>query len=168
MREKLARAVLRDLRQQGHEHVELRREGATVVFFCSLCGTRCYNDSALGDHLNGKGHARHYNSMHASDDECKRNFDDGKNLASVTTKLGEDSEKASSSASEEDCSVTETIGLGASTTSLKWIGSGELFIRTKSTGTPFVEASWFSWQGMYQCAETSWNDNDAARMEYAW
>lgn len=183
MREKLARAVLRDLRQQGHEHVELRRDGVTAVFYCSLCGTRCYNDSALGDHLNGKGHARHYNSVHASDGECTRNFNDEQNLASPTTKtVGDDewdvAKKASPSSSSEECYVkveplslrrdSETLVVGASTTSLKWIGSGELFLRTKSTGTPFVEASWFSWQGMYQCAEMSWNEIDnAARMEYA-
>lgn len=192
MREKLARAVLRDLRQQGHEHVELRRDGVTAVFYCSLCGTRCYNDSALGDHLNGKGHARHYKSVRNSDGEWqkqeKRAFVDdteSQNLASTTT-TGDDCGGAakieSPSSSSEDCYVkvepssqdrdSETILAGpstmSSTTSLKWIGSGELFLRTKSTGTPFVEASWFSWQGMYKSAEMSWNGSgNAARMEYA-
>lgn len=180
MREKLARAVLRDLRQQGHEHVELRRDGLTAVFYCSLCGTRCYNDSALGDHLNGKGHARHYNSVHGSDGEwekpCKRSFNDA-NLASSTATAGVEwdaGKKASPSSSSEECYLkveprdAETIVVGASTTSLKWIGTGELFLRVKSTGTPYVEASWFSWQGMYKCAEMSWNEMDnAARMEYA-
>ena len=190
MREKLARAVLRDLRQQGHEHVELRRDGVTAVFYCSLCGTRCYNDSALGDHLNGKGHARHFKSVRDADGkwrkESKRAFSgdsESQNLAS-TTATGDawDAGKNESSSSSEECYMkmdpsslkkeSETILAGASTmsstTSLKWIGSGELFLRTKSTGTLFVEASWFSWQGMYKSTEMSWNGNsNAARMEYA-
>jgi hypothetical protein len=196
MREKLARAVLRDLRQQGHEHVELRRDGVTPVFYCSLCGTRCYNDSALGDHLNGKGHARHYKSVRDSDGEwqrqAKRTFNsdgdaESQNLASstttTTTTTGDewDAGRNESSSSEECCVKVEPSSLErdsetiladastmSSTTSLKWIGSGELFLRTKSTGTPFVEASWFSWQGMYHAAEISWSGNgNAARMEYA-
>lgn len=196
MREKLARAVLRDLRQQGHEHVELRRDGVTAVFYCSLCGTRCYNDSALGDHLNGKGHARHYKSVRDSDGEwqkqAKRTFNgdtESQSLASTTTtttSAGGDEWDAgkneSPSSSSEECYVkvepsslerdSETILAGASTmsstTSLKWIGSGELFLRTKSTGMPVVEASWFAWQGMYKSAEMSWSGNgNAARMEYA-
>ncbi|KAG0621677.1 hypothetical protein M758_3G039800 [Ceratodon purpureus] len=198
MREKLARAVLRDLRQQGHEHVELRRDGVTAVFYCSLCGTRCYNDSALGDHLNGKGHAR--KSVRDSNGEwqkqTKRAFNDDResqNLAStttttttVTTAAGRDEWDAgkneSPSSSSGECYVkvepssserySETIFAGestmSSTTSLKWIGSGELFLRTKPTGMPFVEASWFSWQGMYKSADMSWSGNgNAARMEYA-
>ncbi|XP_024381715.1 uncharacterized protein [Physcomitrium patens] len=188
MREKLARAVLRDLRQQGHEHVELRRDGVTAVFYCALCGTRCYNDSAIADHLNGKGHARHYESVRAEvrglkNNTSKRSLSYESEEQSFDFLSRWDGEKKSSLASSEDGGVkleptsswsgSESKGAvvastTTSTTSLKWIGSGELFLRSKATGSPFVEASWFSWQGMYKSVERSWNGKiNATRMEYA-
>ncbi|XP_024362744.1 uncharacterized protein [Physcomitrium patens] len=182
MKEKFARVVLRGLRLQGRDYVELRRDGATAVFYCSLCGTRCYNDAALSDHLNGKAHARHEKSAHATvgarPKQVKRALVDvdGKNESLLTT----------AAKTREECGAGQTSSLSgevlslrggcqshdvftkSSTTSLKWIGSGELFLRIKSMGNPFVEATWFSWQNMCKSAEKSWNENtNAAKKEYA-
>eukprot|EP01018_Ginkgo_biloba_P037324 Gb_02859 [translate_table: standard] len=58
VKEGAAKVVLRDVWRHGHEIVELTQEGKRVIFFCSLCSTRCYNDGLLSDHLNGNLYAR--------------------------------------------------------------------------------------------------------------
>lgn len=35
-------------------------DGVIVVFYCVLCGIRCYNDSVIVDYLNGKGYVCYY------------------------------------------------------------------------------------------------------------
>lgn len=159
MREELARAVLRDARQRGHEHVELRHDGPHTIFCCTLCETRCYSDAALGDHLNGNRHKRRVNVLRASgavvrEQEPQRVFNIGQE--------------------QQPSSVTSTAGVGvgtsttSSTTSLQWIGSGQLSLKTNSTGSvPVVEASWFTWQGMFKPVELNLHEEYAGRMEYA-
>uniref|UniRef100_A0A7I4BZB5 U1-type domain-containing protein n=1 Tax=Physcomitrium patens TaxID=3218 RepID=A0A7I4BZB5_PHYPA len=183
MRENLARAVVRDLRHQGHEHVVLRRDGVTAVLYCSLCDTRCYNEAALWDHLNGKSHSRHYESVRAKGEawgkQAKREFVDvdADDDSWATTATGarerwDAGNKGSTLSDEESCLEGEFEGHGvsatSSTTSLKWIGSGELLLKTKATGSAYVEASWFFWQGMYKLTAKNWNKSGGpSGIEYA-
>lgn len=56
LREQLARTTLKNVRAKGHPYVELREDGKRFVFFCTLCLSPCYSDSALYDHLRGNLH----------------------------------------------------------------------------------------------------------------
>ncbi|CAM6082047.1 unnamed protein product [Calypogeia fissa] len=58
MKEGAARAVLREAWLRGQRCVELQRDGKRTIFVCTKCGTRCYSDAALVDHLQGNMHAR--------------------------------------------------------------------------------------------------------------
>lgn len=58
MKEGAARAVLREAWLRGQRCVELQRDGKRTIFVCTRCGTRCYSDAALVDHLQGNMHAR--------------------------------------------------------------------------------------------------------------
>lgn len=58
LREISARTTLREVRQKGHEYVELRHVGKRVIFFCTLCLTPCYSDTVLFDHLQGNFHSQ--------------------------------------------------------------------------------------------------------------
>uniref|UniRef100_A0A0D9XL64 C2H2-type domain-containing protein n=1 Tax=Leersia perrieri TaxID=77586 RepID=A0A0D9XL64_9ORYZ len=60
IREIAAKATLRDVRQNGHTYVELRRVGKRVIFFCTICLTECFSDTVLFDHLKGNLHTRRY------------------------------------------------------------------------------------------------------------
>ncbi|TVU32149.1 hypothetical protein EJB05_23868, partial [Eragrostis curvula] len=60
IREIAAKATLREVRQNGHTYVELRRAGKRVIFFCTICLTECFSDNVLFDHLKGNLHARRY------------------------------------------------------------------------------------------------------------
>ncbi|GJM91130.1 hypothetical protein PR202_ga07476 [Eleusine coracana subsp. coracana] len=60
VREIAAKATLREVRQNGHTYVELRRVGKRVIFFCTICLTECFSDTVLFDHLKGNLHARRY------------------------------------------------------------------------------------------------------------
>ncbi|KAF3782464.1 hypothetical protein EJ110_NYTH34283 [Nymphaea thermarum] len=60
MRETAAKAILRGVRALGHRSVEIREDGKQFIFFCSVCLTPCYSDSALFDHLGGSLHSRRY------------------------------------------------------------------------------------------------------------
>jgi hypothetical protein len=60
IREIAAKATLREVRQNGHTYVELRRVGKRVIFFCTICLTECFSDNVLFDHLKGNLHARRY------------------------------------------------------------------------------------------------------------
>ncbi|KAG8092149.1 hypothetical protein GUJ93_ZPchr0012g22087 [Zizania palustris] len=60
IREIAAKATLREVRQNGHTYVELRRVGRRVIFFCTICLTECFSDTVLFDHLKGNLHARRY------------------------------------------------------------------------------------------------------------
>lgn len=58
LREIAARTTLREVRQKGHEYVELRHVGKRIIFFCTLCLTPCYSDTVLFDHLQGNFHSQ--------------------------------------------------------------------------------------------------------------
>ncbi|KQJ97320.1 uncharacterized protein LOC100839226 isoform X1 [Brachypodium distachyon] len=60
VREIAAKATLREVRQNGHTYVELRRVGKRVIFFCTICLTECFSDNVLFDHLKGNLHSRRY------------------------------------------------------------------------------------------------------------
>lgn len=60
IREIAAKATLREVRQDGHTYVELRRVGKRVIFFCTICLTECFSDNVLFDHLKGNLHSRRY------------------------------------------------------------------------------------------------------------
>ncbi|KAL6883524.1 hypothetical protein ACP4OV_010938 [Aristida adscensionis] len=60
IREIAAKATLREVRQNGHTYVELRRVGKRVIFFCTICLTECFSDNVLFDHLKGNLHSRRY------------------------------------------------------------------------------------------------------------
>ncbi|KAM0915523.1 hypothetical protein ACQ4PT_010788 [Festuca glaucescens] len=60
IREIAAMATLREVRQNGHAYVELRRAGKRVIFFCTICLTECFSDNVLFDHLRGNLHSRRY------------------------------------------------------------------------------------------------------------
>ncbi|XP_077241760.1 acyl-UDP-N-acetylglucosamine O-acyltransferase [Tasmannia lanceolata] len=60
LREVIARATLRGIRNQGHLYVELREDGKRFIFFCTLCLSPCYSDSILFDHLKGNLHRQRY------------------------------------------------------------------------------------------------------------
>jgi hypothetical protein len=60
IREIAAKATLREVRQNGHTYVELRRAGKRVIFFCTICLTECFSDNVLFDHLKGNLHSRRY------------------------------------------------------------------------------------------------------------
>lgn len=60
IREIAAKATLREVRQDGHTYVELRRAGKRVIFFCTICLTECFSDNVLFDHLKGNLHSRRY------------------------------------------------------------------------------------------------------------
>ncbi|CAN6456108.1 unnamed protein product [Victoria cruziana] len=60
MREAAAKAILRGVRALGHLSVEIREDGKQFIFFCTVCLTPCYSDSALFDHLGGSLHLRRY------------------------------------------------------------------------------------------------------------
>uniref|UniRef100_A0A0D3HFA7 C2H2-type domain-containing protein n=1 Tax=Oryza barthii TaxID=65489 RepID=A0A0D3HFA7_9ORYZ len=60
IREIAAKATLREVRQNGHTYVELRRVGKRVIFFCTICLTECFSDTVLFDHLKGNLHSRRY------------------------------------------------------------------------------------------------------------
>ncbi|XP_047306862.1 uncharacterized protein LOC124910279 [Impatiens glandulifera] len=56
LKEILARRTLDSVRLQGHKYVELREDGKSFVFFCTLCLAPCYSDTVLYDHLKGNLH----------------------------------------------------------------------------------------------------------------
>lgn len=186
MREELARVVLREVLQRGCKHVELRRDGPHTIFFCTLCGTRCYSDAALADHLNGQRHARLSGPVRDSAEvqghpQGLHNFP--QDLKPLSTRISEEPEGSSSvltnegsyeggetTQEETELAVSSTSAalVASSTTSLTWIGSGQLFLKTHSNnGTPLVEAAWFCWQGMHKPVEMSGQEGNAGRMEYA-
>ncbi|KAG9441040.1 hypothetical protein H6P81_016894 [Aristolochia fimbriata] len=60
LREAMALATLREVHSKGHPYVEIRKDGKRPIFFCTLCLSRCYSDSALNDHLRGYIHSQRY------------------------------------------------------------------------------------------------------------
>ncbi|XP_068645459.1 uncharacterized protein [Aristolochia californica] len=60
LREAMALATLREVHNKGHLYVEIRKDGKRPIFFCTLCLSRCYSDSALNDHLGGYIHSQRY------------------------------------------------------------------------------------------------------------
>ncbi|XP_042457102.1 uncharacterized protein LOC122041475 [Zingiber officinale] len=66
LREIAARTTLREVRQKGHEYVELRHVGKRIIFFCTLCLTPCYSDTVLFDHLQGNFHSQRFAAAKAT------------------------------------------------------------------------------------------------------
>lgn len=58
LKDQLVYTTLRNVRSQGHTYIELREDGKSLVFFCTLCMKACYSDSILFGHLNGSVHRR--------------------------------------------------------------------------------------------------------------
>lgn len=56
LKEQLARTTLRNVRLQGHNYVDLRKDGKRSIFFCTLCLAPCYSDCVLYNHLKGSLH----------------------------------------------------------------------------------------------------------------
>jgi hypothetical protein len=185
MREDTARAVLRDARQRGHDHVELRRDGPHTIFYCNLCGTRCYSDAALADHLNGNRHGRRSAMTRASslvvrEQQLPQSWPTVVPASrSLLKRPGEETESESTAVAMVSQNGGGDIGgksreeivpglTGSATTSLRWMGSGQLFLKMLGNGgAPPVEAAWFCWYGMHRPVEVIWQDGSAGRMEYA-
>ncbi|KAJ4975963.1 hypothetical protein NE237_001069 [Protea cynaroides] len=64
VRELANNMILRNVRSQGHEYVELRMEGTQGkqrhIFFCILCLSPCYGEDNLFQHLHGNLHKERY------------------------------------------------------------------------------------------------------------
>ncbi|PIA41208.1 hypothetical protein AQUCO_02300186v1 [Aquilegia coerulea] len=56
LREKAAKLTLSQVHKDGHVCVEIRQDGKRYIFFCVLCHSPCYSDTALFDHLRGHIH----------------------------------------------------------------------------------------------------------------
>eukprot|EP00249_Psilotum_nudum_P022393 c28501_g1_i1 orf=612-2114(-) len=149
-------AVLRDAWQQGHYSVELRRDGRRVIFFCTLCSTRCYSDAALSDHLNGNQHVRR-----AAFEATASTVSDSPFFATVESSSASDPRNGSAF---EKCSAMDAspnhqiVSLPVSAalqpymlgqfppSSLKWLGYGQLVLREASCGpTPQAREAWCHW-----------------------
>ncbi|KAH7332503.1 hypothetical protein KP509_20G091400 [Ceratopteris richardii] len=136
-----ARAVLRDAWQGGHHYVELRQDGTTFVFYCTLCSTPCYSDTTLADHLKGNQHTRRLNSttlpssqplgddgdFFADKDELSNVFK-GKSMSDSTTEL----------------KLNLADPFPAS--SIEWIGSSQVFL-AEAFSDKQVQQIWCEWYG---------------------
>lgn len=66
LKEQLFRKTLRNVRLQGHTYVDLRGDGKSYIFFCTMCLTPCYSDAVLFDHLSGNLHKERYTAAKAT------------------------------------------------------------------------------------------------------
>jgi hypothetical protein len=149
--------------------VELQRDGKRTIFVCTRCGTRCYSDAALLDHLQGNVHARLSVALKS---------EVANNASPITTPVssrdggveewgpivvpggggsvteGASHDVSASLARGEKSNLAEfTVALPAKT-SLEWIGSGELLFSVSSAGAAsVVDCSWFNWKGKEKGAE---------------
>lgn len=161
MKDGAARAVLREAWLRGQRCVELQRDGRRTIFFCTRCGTRCYSDSALVDHLRGNLHARLSAALAAEKHAGSRAGGEGRAIE------GRGREKEEKAANPRDVSADYGRGAwgvaegggggeekrvgggggggassiaiagpngvaGPSLTALEWIGKGELFFSVRS------------------------------------
>lgn len=152
-REIAARAVLRDAWQNGHQCVDLRRDGRAIIFFCTLCSTRCYSDATLADHLKGNYHTRRLanasgSSLLLSDSEEGR-FDETDQLATGVK------EKAKTDLATLSKSSLVPDSAGAfPASSLEWIGSGQIFLKEGlSEPSRQVRGVWCQWLGRNGASE---------------
>lgn len=142
-----ARAVLRDVWQNGHRCVELQQDGRALVFYCALCSTRCYSDATLADHLRGNQHARRLAnasvlSFHSFGGE-KVSYTEEEQLASARKGKCKNELAALSKSSL----VPDSIG-PFPTSSLEWIGSGQIFLKEGlSEPSQQVQQVWCQWFG---------------------
>ncbi|KAF5205242.1 Acyl-udp-n-acetylglucosamine o-acyltransferase, partial [Thalictrum thalictroides] len=60
LREKAAKLTLANVHKEGHICVEIRQDGKRYIYFCVLCHSRCYSDTALFDHLKGHIHRNRF------------------------------------------------------------------------------------------------------------
>ncbi|BBM99137.1 hypothetical protein MPTK1_1g19050 [Marchantia polymorpha subsp. ruderalis] len=189
MKEGAARAVLREAWLRGHRCVELQRDGRRTIFVCTRCGTRCYSDGALVDHLQGNLHARL--SAQASAPQHAAILKTGSGERSIL-KRGKEQDDGEAGAGVAGQDFTSPEGLAvvphslsprdsqilladasgapeASKTPLQWIGSGELFFSLRFAGAaPLVEASWFCWRGKGKSTpEAGWQSGQAGGIVYA-
>lgn len=195
VREGAARAVLRDAWNHGHETVELRQDGKRVIFFCTLCSTRCYSDGALSDHLNGNLHARRYAaakisilaspawpfndgvvfSFPSSKQEGMRTFSPPppvpNNSSSGNNKKNYTDEvqcRERSPVKESELSNPRfSCKVGTSSFPLEWIGCGHVFMRVLQfgTGNPAVKAVWCCWLGEKRGRELESQDSNTSLPE---
>ncbi|KAH9318624.1 hypothetical protein KI387_020393, partial [Taxus chinensis] len=154
VKEGAARAVLKDVWRQGHESVELRQDGKRVIFFCRLCSTRCYSDSALSDHLNGNLHARRWQSSSSSAAIASSPWPFNDGLVFLFP-----SSKPSTSAHHH----TNTNPFP-----LHWIGCAHVYMRLlHSASTPLVKAVavWCCWLGEKDATTTD-TESDYALVSF--
>ncbi|GLJ21651.1 hypothetical protein SUGI_0403210 [Cryptomeria japonica] len=171
VKEGAARAVLKDVWRQGHESVELRQDGKRVIFFCRLCSTRCYSDSALSDHLNGNLHAKRQAlaSCSSSSPSPSWPFNDG------LVFLFPSSKTTTHIQLQQDNSNTNSSG-SSNPFPLQWMGCGHVSMRILHSSIippqpPLVKAVavWCCWLGETQehAASTSTSTGNAKECEYA-
>lgn len=169
LKEGAARAVLKDVWRQGHESVELRQDGKRVIFFCRLCSTRCYSDSALSDHLNGNLHAKRQALAICSSSSPSPSwpFNDG------LVFLYPSSKTAAHLQLEQDYSITSSSSC-SNPFPLQWMGCGHVSMRIlHSSATqpqpPLVKAVavWCCWLGDIQEHAASTSTGNAKECEYA-
>eukprot|EP01018_Ginkgo_biloba_P033530 Gb_19578 [translate_table: standard] len=177
VKEGAARAVLRDVWRHGHETVELRQDGKRVIFFCTLCSTRCYSDGALSDHLNGNLHARRYAAAKISilasppwpfNDGVGFSFPSSKQegiktLPPPPSANNNNNNYEENHIDERECkengymkesqlsnprAASYKVGMGPNLP-LEWIGSGHISLRVlqSSIASPVVKAVWCCWLG---------------------
>lgn len=60
LKEQLVIKTLKNVRQQGHPYVDIRKEGKRHIFFCVLCLSPLYGEAVLFDHLRGNSHKKKY------------------------------------------------------------------------------------------------------------
>lgn len=160
VKEGAARAVLRDAWQHGHESIELRRDGRRLIFFCTLCSTRCYSDAALSDHLNGNQHSRRALAQ-SSSPPCSSvleysqssdpqtvhksgNFGETEQSVNGMNGKAKNDSRALSVLSDLNCN---SVGAFPAS-SLEWIGSAEILLKAaQSEPSRQVKAVWCRWLG---------------------
>ncbi|KAJ7550268.1 hypothetical protein O6H91_07G091300 [Diphasiastrum complanatum] len=149
LKEERAWAVVRDVWQRGHQSVELRHDGRRAIFFCTICETRCYSDSALSDHLHGNVHARNSAAAAAAASAANCHFSNVGQLPWKST-TGQTLEKPKDAAvppEKTNPSSSPTL-YDMSSASLEWVGDGRLFVRSHfSNSLRHVEAAWLRWCG---------------------
>lgn len=145
-KENAARVVLQDAWQNGHRCVELRRDGRAIIFFCTLCSTRCYNDATLVDHLRGNQHARRLGNPSLSriqpviiGEEISEKLQAQICIKGIPRNDGASIPKS--------VIPMETINVLPSS-SLEWIGSGAVFLsEVQSENSQQVKGIWCQWIG---------------------
>lgn len=135
--------------------MELQRDGKRTIFVCTRCGTRCYSDAALVDHLQGNMHTRLSVAWTAEKDYGSRDSGEERAIAARGAEERSGSEGDGSSTHRECVPGEAEVVVahppnfaGLLKTPLAWIGSVELFFRVRSGGaSPVVDSSWFNWKG---------------------